>query len=177
MNLTFTGFLKGYCQELTGKSTLNFKKLIYSASTDAPRVAEPLFLLALLKDKGTYVLNLAQGTWMEGSYCDVLDLYQKHGSLESFLNDENLPQRYKNVWSSFLAIKNKAVTDRRVIGLMRTKTLEALHKRSVTCYRLCKDLSLNRGNVYAYLHGGDTAKVSRDTARKIMDYALAASAS
>lgn len=41
------------------------------------------------------------------------------------------------------------------------------HWREATCYRICKKLKLNQGNVYAYLHGGDDTKVSRATARRI----------
>ena len=47
MNLTFEGFLKGYCRELSGQQSLSFRKLVEQATTDAPRVAEALFLLAL----------------------------------------------------------------------------------------------------------------------------------
>ena len=49
----------------------------------------------------------------------------------------------------------------------------ALHERRVrdsTRYGLCRDLNLNKGNVYAYL-AGDDSKVSRETARRIMEYA------
>ena len=55
---------------------------------------------------------------------------------------------------------------------MRKKTLDALHTNNVSIYRLCKDLGLNLGNVYAYLSKGDATKVSRDTARTIMEYAV-----
>ena len=51
MNLTFEGFLKGYCRELSGQQSLSFRKLVEWATTDAPRVAEPLFLLALAQGK------------------------------------------------------------------------------------------------------------------------------
>ena len=53
---------------------------------------------------------------------------------------------------------------------MRKKTLDALHANNVSIYRLCKDLGLNLG--YAYLSKGDATKVSRDTARTIMEYAV-----
>ena len=51
MNLTFEGFLKGYCRELSGQQSLSFRKLVKQATTVAPRVAEPLFLLALAQGK------------------------------------------------------------------------------------------------------------------------------
>ena len=54
---------------------------------------------------------------------------------------------------------------------MRDKTVRALESSELTVYRLCKDLQLNMGNVYAYLNNGDATKVSKATARTIMNYA------
>ena len=61
MNLTFEGFLKGYCRELSGQQSLSFRKLVKQATTVAPRVAEPLILLALAQGKAEYVLGLSEG--------------------------------------------------------------------------------------------------------------------
>ncbi len=177
MNLTFKGFLKNYCRELTGLETSNLRRLTHAVATDAPSAAEAVFLLALAEGKGGYALELARGTWMAESYVQAHELHQTCSSWDEFFELENLPNRYLNVWRSFLAVKNKAATNRRVTGLMREKTLAALEQSNTTCYRLCKQLGLNKGNVYAYLHGGDNSKVSRDTARAIMEYALALSTS
>ena len=54
---------------------------------------------------------------------------------------------------------------------MREKTLDAIESGGLTVYRLCKDLDLNQGNVYAYLGKGDASKVSRATARRLMEHA------
>ena len=62
------------------------------------------------------------------------------------------------------------MADRRINALMRKRTLGALGESGVTRYGLCRDLNLNKGNVYAYL-AGDDSKVSRETARRIMEYA------
>ena len=51
LNLTFEGFLKGYCRELSGQQSLSFRKLVEQATTVAPRVAEPLFCLLWRKEK------------------------------------------------------------------------------------------------------------------------------
>lgn len=58
-----------------------------------------------------------------------------------------------------------------IIELMRKATLDAMERRRLTAYRVCKTLGLNLGNVYAYLGKGDVSKVSRNTARRIMEYA------
>lgn len=170
LNLTFEGFLKGYCRELSGQQSLSFRKLVKQATTVAPRVAEPLFLLALAQGKAEYVLGLSEGSWMEEGYRGVLSLYAQTGSLASLCDEDKLPNRYANVWRAYRAVKEKPVADRRINALMRKRTLGALEESGVTRYGLCRDLNLNKGNVYAYL-AGDDSKVSRETARRIMEYA------
>lgn len=170
MNLTFEGFLKGYCRELSGQQSLSFRKLVEQAMTVAPRVAEPLFLLALVQGKAEYVLGLSEGSWMEESYRGVLSLYGQAGSMASLCTKSELPNRYANVWRAYRAVKEKPVADRRINALMRKRTLGALGESDVTRYGLCRDLNLNKGNVYAYL-AGDDSKVSRETACRIMEYA------
>ena len=114
MNLTFEGFLKGYCRELSGQQSLSFRKLVEQATTDAPRVAEPLFLLALAQGKAEYVLGLSEGSWMEQDYRDVLSLYGQAGSMASLCAKSELPNRYANVWRAYRAVKEKPAADRRV---------------------------------------------------------------
>ena len=147
MNLTFEGFLKGYCRELSGQQSLSFRKLVKQATTVAPRVAEPLFLLALAQGKAEYVLGLSEGSWMEQDYRDVLSLYGQAGSMASLCAKSELPNRYANVWRAYRAVKEKPAADRRVNALMRKKTLEALEESGVTRYGLCRALRLNKGNV------------------------------
>lgn len=170
MNLTFEGFLKGYCRELSGQQSLSFRKLVKQATTVEPRVAEPLFLLALAQGKAEYVLGLSEGSWMEEGYRGVLSLYGQASSLASLCSEDMLPNRYANVWRAYRGVKEKPAADRRVNALMRKRTLKALEESGVTRYGLCRDLHLNKGNVYAYL-AGDDSKVSRETARRIMEYA------
>lgn len=170
MNLTFEGFLKGYCRELSGQQSLSFRKLVEQATTVAPRVAEPLFLLALAQGKAEYVLGLSEGSWMEEDYRDVLSLYGQAGNIISLCAKSELPNRYANVWRAYRAVKEKPVANRRINALMRKRILEALEESGVTRYGLCRALHLNKGNVYAYL-AGDDSKVSRETARRIMEYA------
>ena len=107
---------------------------------------------------------------MEESYRDVFSLYGQSGGLASLCAGDKLPDRYANVWRAYRGMKEKPAADRRVNALMRKRTLEALEESGVTRYGLCRDLHLNKGNVYAYL-AGDDSKVSRETARRIMEYA------
>ena len=99
-----------------------------------------------------------------------MSLYGQASSLSSLCSEDKLPNRYANVWRAYRGVKEKPAADRRVNALMRKRTLKALEESGVTRYGLCRDLNLNKGNVYAYL-AGDDSKVSRKTARRIMEYA------
>lgn len=171
MNLTFEGFLRGYLRELSGVDTTNLRTLCSMAADDVPRLAEPLFLFALSKDKVNYLARLSRGTWMEDEYGELATLAKGSTDAEAFASQDEVPERYRNVARAYRARKESAQADRRVSSLMREKTLAAMRENGSTCYRLCKDLGLNMGNIYAYLNKGDASKVSRATARRIMEYA------
>lgn len=177
MNLTFKGFLKSYCRELTGSETSNLKKLLAVTLNDAPRAAEALVLYALVQNKLSHVALLAEGTWVKQlceEACSTIGPSLSNDDDALAIIFDTLPDssRFKKVWRAYQATKYSINSERRVAGLMREKTVAALQSSDVTCYRLCKDLGLNMGNVYAYLNKNDTSKVSLNTARRIMEYAL-----
>ena len=172
MRLTFKGFLLDYCQELAGARTSSIKKLCAAAGHDAPRVAEPLFFYALETGRIELLLRSSEGTWMHDDYRSLARSAEGYeADALRFSESCTLPDRYARVAAAFHAQRNSVDADRRVIALMRDRTVEALDASGVTKYRLCKDLGLNMGNVYAYLNRGDVTKVSRDTARRILEYA------
>jgi hypothetical protein len=177
MNLTFKGFLRGYCRELTGSDTDSLSRLFAKVQTTAPAAAEAVMVFAALQDKAGYLCRLASGTEFSPSYEGFRAQLSKYGTLEACLQAENTGERYRKVWQAWLAKRDAIVADRRVIALMRERTLEALQTTGVkSAYALCKELRLNKGNFYAYLNKGDATKVSRATARKIMQAAQAACA-
>lgn len=177
MNLTFKGFLRNYCGELTGLDTDNLKKLLAAVNSTAPSAAEALFLFAAAQNKADYLIKTSSGSWMHEQYEKTLHDSKKFNSISDYLTSDTAPERYKKVWNAFCAKKYAAKTDRRVIALMREKTLTAMKAAGLTAYAVCKELNLNIGNVYAYLHSGDVTKVSRATARKIMQFALSSEVS
>lgn len=171
MNLTFRGFLRSYCRELTGLETDNLSKLCRAVAGDSPAAAEALMLFAAVLGKASYLVSLSKGTWLEKGYREVLPRLENPTCVEAFLQSEAAPQRYKKVWNAFAEKKEGVLADRRVSSLMRDRALEGILAKEISVYRLCEDLGLNKGNVYAYLNKGDCSKVSRATARKIMEYA------
>ena len=59
---------------------------------------------------------------------------------------------------------------------MREKIAAGLEAAGKTPYAMMRDLGLNKGNAYAFLRG-DTGKVSRSTARRMLEYVEALAAS
>ena len=109
--------------------------------------------------------------WMGGLYRESAERASALGGAEAFLAHADTPERFKKVRAAYEAERTKVEADRRIIGLMREKTLDAIESDGPTVYRLCKDLDLNQGNVYAYLGIGDASKASRATARRLMEHA------
>lgn len=171
MNLTFKGFLRDYCHELTGLRTDSLKKLVAAAATDAPAAAEAVMLFAAIQGKATYLAHLSENAWVTQDYSEQARILDATTDLEAYLASGGTPLRYGKAWNAYLAKRDAIHADRRIIALMRQKTNAALQATGMTVYRLCKDLDLDLGSAYAYLHAGDTSKVSKDTARRIMDHA------
>lgn len=171
MNLTFKGFLRSYCRELTGLQSDSLRKLLTAVLDEAPAAAEALMCFAAIQGKAWYLACLASGTRLESDYKRMADTLEKTVNLEAYLSSGDAPTRYEKVWLAYRSKKEAANADRRVIALMREKTLQAIASSNLTIYSLCKQLGLNRGNIYAYLNAGDVTKVSRATARLLMEAA------
>lgn len=175
MNLTFKGFLRLYCRELTGLRTDNLRKLRDSVATTMPAAAEALMVFAAMQDKARYLADISQGTWMEDSYAQMAELLDDPEEVSFFLQSPEAPPRYRAVWSAYVARRYAIAGERLVIAGIREQTLQAMKGRDMTVYRLCKDLGLNKGNIYAFLRKGDDTKVSQGTAQRILEYARKAS--
>lgn len=171
MHRTLKGFLKEYCHKLSGLDTTSLRRLVAAAEGNA-RLVEPLFALAAVQGKAGYLARISEGRWFHDDYAALAGKLENHGSLEALLSSEDVPKRYASVLSAFRAQGDILAADRRINGLMRPRIVNALAEKGLTRYKLCKDLGLNPGNVYAYL-AGDDAKVSKETAQRMLGYAEA----
>ena len=174
MNLTFKGFLRIYCRELTGLNTDSLRKLYAAVNSTAPAAAEAVMVFAAVQGKEQYLANISRGTYFYEQYCTMANKLQKYKDkdmdIEQYLASKDAPARYKKVLDAYYGYKFSINADRRIIALMRDKILAALTASKTTIYSICKALDLNKGNVYAYLRKGNTSKVSKQTARRIMAY-------
>ncbi len=169
--LTFRGFLSQYVKQLSEQETNSLYKLAAEASSDNPRLREPLFLFAVYTQKQDVLLCATKDAALHQAYsamvlrytADTLTELMKSGSPE-------LPAEYHKVWKSFMSRRNRVQADNHTKELMRQKVKRLQQKNGVTNYRIYTDLKLNPGNLNAWLKSGDCDKVSLDTARRALRY-------
>ncbi len=173
MRLTFRGWLLSYCQELTGLKTTSVKKLVSAVERSAPHASAAVFLLAVETGRVADLISRASDLELLAEWESVVTMLpQSPTGAEAFAraNYDKLPARYRKVIDAYDAVAEGRQSDERAKALMAEKTVAALENAGKTRYRLCKDLGLNEGNVYAWL-AGDPSKVSRTTARRAWRYA------
>lgn len=169
--LTFRGFLTGYVRELSEQDTNSIPKLVQEAQTSNPRLKEPLLLYALYSQKKELLLQAAAGTALYEEYHQYLVRYNEDTMRCSLTAEQStLPMGYRKVWRSFVSQRDHLQAENHSKELMRQKITRMQEKTVVTNYRICHDLRLNQGNVYAWLRSGDSSKVSLSVARSILSY-------
>lgn len=169
--LTFKGFLTKYVKQLSKQETNSLYKLTTEASTDNPRLKEPLLLFAVCSQKQDVLLSAAKNTSLSSEYQRMLSQY----SAEAFMallesGSQELPAEYHKVWRTYLSRKNRMQADDHTKELIRQKVRRLQEKSGVTNYRIYTDLNLNPGNLNAWLKHGIGEKVSLDTARNTLRY-------
>lgn len=165
--LTFRGFLREYVKELSFCNSANISKLANEIPTN-PRLREPVFLYSIFTDKQEL---LAQELDNDREYKELVNNYQKD-DLITLLSESrnNLSIEYIKVWKSFLTKKNKPQNDYHTKQLILKRVIDDKKHKMISNYRIYTDLNLNHGNINAWLKNGECAKVSLETARKILKY-------
>ena len=169
--LSFPGFTKRYVASLSQAGTTAIYPLTREAASENPRLREPLLLYALSNGQEKVLMAAAKNTPLAEAYGNLLQKYDYASMLSSLREqDPALPQEYLKVWSSYLSITGKGDRDRRVKALLRTKIMQVKQNKSVSTYRICRDLGLNNSNINCWLKNGNDDKVSLDTARRVYEY-------
>ena len=169
--LTFKGFLTQYVKQLSTQDTNSLYKLAAEASSENLRLREPLLLYAMFAQKQDVLLAATKDALLHKEYADLVSRYSAE-QMESMLREVSpfLVEEYHKVWRSYLSRKNRLQADNHTKELMRNKVKRLQEKNGVTNYRIYTDLSLNPGNLNAWLKHGDCTKVSLDTARMTLRY-------
>ena len=169
--LTFLGFLTRYVRQLSLSNTNGLYKLAQEASTNNPRLREPLFLYALYAQKTNLLLQAAKDEALHQYYQTMLNTYSMESISNAFtMHSTNLAEEYHKVWKSYLNVKNRNQADNHTKELMRNKVKRLQEQHKVTNYRIYTDLKLNPGNLNAWLKHGNCDKVSLDVARQTLRY-------
>lgn len=176
--LTLKGFLRQYCRMLADLDTLSYARLASRAENGWARVVEPLVLLAVIEGKLPLLKKRAGAlvseavSQLEGTlgFSDGCDLAGEATLLE---RKNELPESFRKVLVSYEAEVGKVANDRRLTGHLREMLLPIMEEKGLTGYRLCKELGLDSGNVYAFLANGDVKRVSKETAPRMLVFAEA----
>lgn len=172
--LTFPGFLRSYVKALSGENTLSLPRLVTLACAE-PRLAEPLLLWAVVADRAERLATLLAGRDDLAADLDLLTRLHSEGLLEDALAEErDLRPEYSKVWTSYTVRRDASERDRLLRLTARERVLELESRKSVTRYRMAKDLGLNPGNLHAFLAQGDATKLSLERAVALVEYLEAA---
>ncbi len=173
--LTFSGYLESYVRHLAAEDTLALSRLACLAES-RPRLVEPLLLWAVVTGRGARLSGLLRGRRKLERELEVLEWLDRRGELESALagEDARLRPEYSKVWRSFVVRRDAPVRDTELKRQARERALELEARKSVTRYRMAKDLGLNQGNLHAFLAQGNVSKLSLDRALGLVDYLEAA---
>lgn len=170
-DLTFRGFLTQYVKQLSVEKTNSLYKLAAEASSNNPRLREPLFLYAVYTQKEKVLLQATKEPALHAEYDHMVSLYTVDRTTELFEQASPLlPAEYHKVWRSYQSCKNRGQADEHTKELMRQKVKRLQEKNGVTTYRIYTDLKLNPGNLNAWLKHGNGNKVSLETARRTLRY-------
>lgn len=167
--LTFLGFLTEYVRSLSKAGTASVFALAKEASSDNPRLREPLLLYTLASGKKDILLRAAKKFGLEEFYAPTLSAIGDN-SIETVLAEDILSKEYIKVWQSYLARKNSRLKDNSTKELMRSKILLLQKEKGITNYRLYSDLRMNPGNLNAWLKHGEHSKISLACARTCLNY-------
>jgi len=173
--LTFAGFLDAYVRTLAGEDTRALPRLVRLAARD-PRLVEPLLLWAAATGRAARLTPLlAERDDLRSELAALAEL-QRAGSLETAL-DEGAPglrPEVLKVWHSYTARRDSSVRDQQLKLEAREQALVLEAAKTVTRYRIAKDLGINPGNLHAFLTQGVPTKLSLERVTALLRYLEAA---
>jgi len=173
--LTFSGFLEPYVRYLSGEDTLAQPRLVALLPAE-PRLVEPLLLWATVTGRYVRLARLLVDDHRLVADLRLLVSLSEEGRLEEALasEDPQLRPEYAKAWRSYVARRDAPARDARLKLEARERILALEAERSVSRYRMAKDLGLNPGNLHAFLSQGDPGKLRLEKAYRLVEYLEAA---
>jgi hypothetical protein len=173
--LTFSGFLDSYVRYLSGGGTLALARLVPLLAAE-PRLAEPLLLWATVTGRSDRLARqLGANRELLPELRQLVSLWEAR-LLEEALASADSPLRpeYSKAWRSYVARRDAPARDARLKLEARERILALESEKSVSRYRMAKDLGLNPGNLHAFLSQGDPKKLALEKAYRLVEYLKAA---
>lgn len=173
--LTFFGYLRTYVPRLADMDSQALSKLAERLS-QRPRATEPLLLLAVVSGRTEETQTLLSTKPRLLAELELLTRLEMAGDLEGALEreDPRLRPEYHKVWRGYVVRRDAGRRDADLKLEARRRVLQLEKSKSVTRYRMAKDLGLNQGNLYAFLAQGNVSKLSLERAYQLVEYLEAA---
>ena len=168
--LTFKGFLGEYVMSLAQAERCSIRVLAREAVGNV-RLRAPLYLYAAVTGRGEMLLREARGTALFDEYAELSRKFDVDRLLAALKEQRaELPEEYLKVWRSYESVRDAHLRDGRMKALICQKVLRLQAEKSVSTYRVCKDLRLDNANVNAWLKNNACGKVSLATAKSVLRY-------
>ena len=176
MRPSFDRWLRREIVRLAGADRFNLRKLAASAQGNNPRLLEPLYLYAYATDTLDRLYSL---TWREevlASYEQATKALNGADLSEAALRNEQIPDLPRD-YSKFLEAYRVAYENPEIKAESKQLRWQRSHElqlqKGVSNAEIYHALSLNPGNVNAYMKHGALEKLSLANATKIMEYLFA----
>ena len=168
--LTLKRFLEGYLRSLSKNNNCNIKKLV-DEIPENHRLIEPLFIYSMSSNKVDYLLNLVKDQTVYFEYLRISQDYSYNlllSALDEKCND--IGEGYHKVYNSYLRKRDSNKTDNETKKALYRRIRLLQEEQGVSNYRIYTDLSLNAGNVNAFLRNCDTKRLSLEIVKNIWVY-------
>lgn len=168
--LTFKGFLSDYVMSLAESERCSIRALAREAGGNV-RLKAPLYLYAAVTGRVDMLLRETRETALFDGYSELSRNYDSDRLLTALKEQSrSLPEEYLKVWRSYESVRDAHLRDDRMKALICEKVLRLQKEKSISTYRVCKDLRLDNANINAWLKNNSCAKVSLGTAKCVLRY-------
>ena len=153
--LTFSGFLKRYLQDLSGLNGENLRLLAEKADSDNPRLKEPLILYAYFAKEETTAKRQFANSSLYEELCVFLKKHKNKEEAIKYLRKKTQIDNYQRVYKSYISKRDKYKSELALKKDIREEILLELKNKGISTYSVAmeKKLNLNKTNFYSFLRG------------------------
>jgi hypothetical protein len=169
-SLTFETFLKNYVKSLSLENTTSLKKLIQEASTSNLRLVEPLILYIRFYELDKTYLKFKNNDLFDKAMSQFILEYPTTATLLTDFERKKAKSEYQKVYNSYIYFKNRRTNESELKTKIINKTLDLIKTKSISKYRLSKELKINPGNLNSYLNHQKVDALSMQKCNSLINY-------